>query len=60
MSISSKGSKKTKSRYNNPPGPVANRRCRDILFLIIFLAFWGGMFYLASVVAKSGDPKKVV
>lgn len=46
--------------YKLQPGPIERRSCRDILFLIIFLAFWFGMFFIASVAVKYGDPNKLM
>lgn len=31
-----------------------NRRCRDLLYLILFAVFWGGMLYVAYLAFKRG------
>lgn len=36
-------------------GPLANRQCTDILFLILFFAFWIGMFVVAGFAVDQGD-----
>ncbi|KAJ3105785.1 hypothetical protein HDU96_008442 [Phlyctochytrium bullatum] len=41
-------------------GPIDKRHCRDILFLIVFIAFWVGMFIVAQTAFKYGDPDKVI
>jgi hypothetical protein len=35
-----------------PYGPVGERKCRDIAFLILFLLFWGGMVAIAVLTYK--------
>eukprot|EP00741_Cyanophora_paradoxa_P008028 tig00001239_g7767.t1 len=37
-----------------------NRTCRDILFLILFIAFWAGMGFVAFFAFKYGDPTRLV
>ncbi len=36
-------------------GPVKKRKCRDVIFLILFLLYWVGMFIVASSAAQNGD-----
>lgn len=31
-----------------------NRRCRDLIYLILFAVFWGGMLYVAYLAFKRG------
>ena len=38
----------------------SQRRCTDILCLLIFLAFWGGIIFLAYLSATVGDPYEVL
>lgn len=38
-------------------GPIKNRQCRDVLFLILFVAFLGGMGYTSYLTFKSGPPE---
>ena len=33
---------------------ATKRRCRDVLWLIIYAAFWGGMFYVAAEAFTKG------
>jgi len=40
-------------------GPLEGRGCTDILCLIIFLAFWGAIGYIAFLGFKSGDPERL-
>nr|KAJ3422399.1 hypothetical protein HK105_008263 [Polyrhizophydium stewartii] len=45
----------------HPVAPiVAKRRCRDVIFLIIFLLYWAGMAFVAQSAVASGDPKRLV
>eukprot|EP00854_Cymbomonas_tetramitiformis_P022377 gene22377-26998_t len=37
-----------------------NRKCRDVLFLLVFIAFWFGMFAVASVAWSEGDPNRLL
>ncbi|XP_065829328.1 choline transporter-like protein 4 [Oscarella lobularis] len=41
-------------------GPVQNRCCTDILMLLIFIAFWGGMFYIAIYGYMNGNPQRLL
>ncbi|KAI8854903.1 plasma-membrane choline transporter-domain-containing protein [Chytridium lagenaria] len=41
-------------------GPIDKRRCHDLVFLIIFIAFWVGMFIVAQTGFKYGDPNKII
>jgi len=37
-------------------GIVENRRCTDVLFCIIFMAFWAGMVGIGAIAFSEGDP----
>ncbi|KAJ3216661.1 hypothetical protein HDU67_009189 [Dinochytrium kinnereticum] len=41
-------------------GPIDKRRCHDLVFLIIFIAFWVGMVIVAQTAIKFGDPNKII
>uniref|UniRef100_A0A7S0RW54 Choline transporter-like protein n=1 Tax=Chlamydomonas leiostraca TaxID=1034604 RepID=A0A7S0RW54_9CHLO len=41
-------------------GIVKNRKCRDILCLLIFLAFWAGMFVICAFAVREGDSNRLV
>eukprot|EP00762_Andalucia_godoyi_P006425 ANDGO_02906.mRNA.1 Choline transporter-like protein 2 len=41
------------------PGPVTDRRCTDIFFLLLFIAFWIGMIVVASISLAQGDPRRL-
>jgi choline transporter-like protein 2/4/5 len=34
---------------------VENRRCRDVLFLLLFVAYWVGMFIVCGIAFQSGQ-----
>jgi hypothetical protein len=34
---------------------VENRKCRDVLFLLVFAAYWAGMFVVAGIAFQQGD-----
>ncbi|KAL3136905.1 hypothetical protein ABBQ32_006513 [Trebouxia sp. C0010 RCD-2024] len=36
-----------------------NRRCRDLIYLILFAVFWGGMLYVAYLAFKRGKPERL-
>ena len=40
--------------------PPTKRKCRDLICVIIFLAFWLIMFVIAAVGAKNGDPYRLL
>jgi hypothetical protein len=39
-----------------PYGPIGKRKCRDVLFLLLFLIFWVGMAIVADQARKLGNP----
>ena len=39
-------------------GPIADRKCRDVVWLILFGLFWIGMFAIAGVGIRKGDLKR--
>eukprot|EP00042_Codosiga_hollandica_P038317 m.310906 g.310906 ORF g.310906 m.310906 type:complete len:640 (+) comp55359_c0_seq1:214-2133(+) len=41
-------------------GPLKNRSCTDILMLILYIAFWVGMFVVAGIAIKQGDPDRFI
>eukprot|EP00824_Muranothrix_gubernata_P003088 TRINITY_DN1384_c0_g1_i1.p1 TRINITY_DN1384_c0_g1~~TRINITY_DN1384_c0_g1_i1.p1 ORF type:complete len:658 (+),score=171.35 TRINITY_DN1384_c0_g1_i1:114-2087(+) len=43
-------------------GPVDSkqRKCRDLLFLFLFLGFWVGMIYVASKGVEEGNPRRLI
>ncbi|XP_033645183.1 choline transporter-like protein 1 [Asterias rubens] len=41
-------------------GPLADRSCRDVICLIIFLLFWVGMGYVAVVSIRDGQPERLI
>ncbi|TPX36952.1 hypothetical protein SmJEL517_g00954 [Synchytrium microbalum] len=41
-------------------GPQANRRCRDIIFLALFIVYWVGMFVVAALAIRTGNPQKLI
>lgn len=42
------------------PGPRRRRQCRDVPFLLIFVAFWCGMLYIAYESVSNGEPQRLV
>lgn len=65
------GGKKYKYNENDPDykgeplaedlasGIISNRGCTDILFFILFVAFWVGMIIVAVVGFKNGHPNRL-
>ena len=41
------------------PGPVTQRRCTDVFFLLLFVAFWCGMFGIFIKAVTSGDLRQL-
>ena len=33
---------------------VEDRSCRDVLFLLLFAAYWAGMLYVAGIAFREG------
>ncbi len=42
----------------NQTGPMEKRSCHDLFFLALFIAFWCGMFYVASKAIAEGNPSR--
>ncbi|KAI8929590.1 plasma-membrane choline transporter-domain-containing protein [Entophlyctis helioformis] len=43
-----------------PVGIVKKRKCRDVIFLVIFIVYWVGMFIIAASAVASGDPRRLI
>ncbi|EGG13327.1 solute carrier family 44 protein member 2 [Cavenderia fasciculata] len=41
-------------------GVYDKRKCHDCLFLLLFLAFWGGMIAVAVIAVKEGNPLRLI
>ena len=39
-------------------GPMKKRSCHDVLFLLLFIVFWAGMFYVAHKALQYGNPER--
>jgi hypothetical protein len=37
-------------------GIVENRKCRDVLFALLFIAYWVGMFVVGGIAFQEGTP----
>eukprot|EP00054_Salpingoeca_dolichothecata_P014314 m.80628 g.80628 ORF g.80628 m.80628 type:complete len:645 (+) comp20931_c1_seq1:81-2015(+) len=44
----------------NFKGPIDDRSCTDVLFLLIFIAFWVGMVVIASLAFRDGEPGRII
>lgn len=40
-------------------GVIQNRGCTDLLFFVIFIAFWVGMIFIAIMAFKTGQPNRL-
>ena len=58
------GKEDSVEKYREEPDEVAmkltGRKCTDVLFLILLIAFWVGMFIVAAVGFLNGDPAKLL
>ncbi|GAX82666.1 hypothetical protein CEUSTIGMA_g10092.t1 [Chlamydomonas eustigma] len=41
-------------------GVVVHRKCRDVLCLLLFIAFWAGMFLVCGIAYQQGDINRLV
>lgn len=39
-------------------GVTPKRKCRDLLCLCLFIAFWAGMLIIAAFAFSKGDPRR--
>ena len=60
-------SSETKHKWGDPhafdpewTGPVEKRKCKDVLFTIIFFLIFAGMIYIAVFAFSHGDPLRYV
>ena len=45
--------------YKTEPGPIEQRKVRDVLFIIMFVVVWIGMFVVAGLAIKNGNTKRL-
>eukprot|EP00042_Codosiga_hollandica_P057139 m.840181 g.840181 ORF g.840181 m.840181 type:complete len:641 (+) comp59508_c0_seq9:56-1978(+) len=41
-------------------GPLHERVCRDVIWAIVFLAFWVGMLIIGGIAIQNGHPRRLV
>jgi len=41
-------------------GPQHNRSCKDLIFLLLFVIFWIGMFVVAALAIQNGNPRAIL
>lgn len=46
--------------HKHSKGVYEDRKCRDVLFLLLFLAFWAGMFIVCGLAFRDGDANRLV
>ncbi|KAI9219001.1 plasma-membrane choline transporter-domain-containing protein [Blastocladiella britannica] len=46
-------------QYAEQPGPIQSRKCRDVFWLILFVAYWVGMAILAILAIVNGNPNRL-
>jgi hypothetical protein len=39
---------------------ITDRKCRDVLFLLLFIAMWAGMILVMGIALSKGDPARIV
>lgn len=44
--------------YEKTPGPVSQRKCQDIIWLVLFVLFWCGMFAIGGIGISKGDANR--
>ena len=55
IASTSSASSLVKNRLESEP-----RRCKDLLFLLLFIVFWVGMLYIAGVSIENGKPERLI
>lgn len=51
--------KGTEMRSELAEGVIESRSCTDLIFLILFIAFWAGMISIAFIAIKRGQPNRL-
>jgi len=46
-------------KSGKPAGPTTQRRCTDVFFLLLFIAFWCGMFAIFIKAVATGDLRQL-
>ena len=41
-------------------GPLEDRGCKDVFFILLYLLLWGAMGYIAYFALYNGDPNKLL
>jgi hypothetical protein len=59
MTAEDKKAEPTSGVVASIPGPVTDRRCTDVFFLLLFILFWVGMIVVASIGLSEGDPRRL-
>jgi hypothetical protein len=49
----------TPARHTCMQGVVGNRGCRDVLFLLLFIGYWAGMFVVCGIAFQQGEAAAV-
>lgn len=44
-----------RAHVHMPQGMVVNRGCRDVIWLLLFIVFWVGMFIICGIAARDGE-----
>jgi hypothetical protein len=61
------GKKQTASAASSPAAMITakrsgiemNRKCRDVIFLLLFVLYWAGMFVVAQSGISNGDIRQL-
>jgi len=51
---------KENQNQRSEEGPTTNRKCTDVTFCLIFLAFWGATGFVALTSTANGDMTRVM
>eukprot|EP00054_Salpingoeca_dolichothecata_P015385 m.88649 g.88649 ORF g.88649 m.88649 type:complete len:654 (+) comp21466_c0_seq2:211-2172(+) len=55
------GEGEVKAAHEQPfKGPLKKRKCRDVIWLLLYTGFWVGMFVIAGFSIKYGEPSRLV
>jgi hypothetical protein len=41
-------------------GPINKRECRDVIWFLVFIIFWAGMFIIAGFAFENGNYKRLL
>lgn len=59
LKMGNRGSTAEEPSEHLSQGIQKNRKCRDVVFILLFAIYWVGMFIVCATAVKNGDIKRL-